>query len=79
LTARVHDGVHVYVFVSAKLSVCVASVVRVLKFVSVKLLFEEFLQFKLWFWGGHLWSEGYIIRTAGDVTIAKIEVYINRY
>jgi putative transposase len=79
LTARVHDGDHVHVFVSVKPSVCVASVVRVLKCVSAKLLFEEFLQLKLWLWGGHLWSEGYTVRTAGDVTSAKIEAYINRY
>jgi putative transposase len=59
LTARVPDGDHVHVFVSVRPSVSVASVVRVLKSVSAKLLFEEFLQFKLWLWGGHLWSEGY--------------------
>ena len=29
-------------------------------------------------WGGHLWSEGYAVRTAGVVTSAKIEEYINR-
>ena len=79
LTARVHDGDHVHVFVSAKPSVCVVSVVRVLKFVSAKLLFEEFLQLKFWLWGGHLWFEGYTICTAGDVASAKIEAYINRY
>jgi putative transposase len=79
LTCRVHDGDHVHVFVSVKSSVSVASVVRVLKCVSVKLLFAEFLQLKFWFWGGHLWSEGYAVRTAGDVTSAKIEDYINRY
>ena len=79
LTARVHDGDHVHVFVSVKPSVSVASVVRVLKCVSAKLLFEEFLQLKLRLWDGHLWSEGYAVRTAGDVTSAKIEEYINRY
>ena len=59
LTCRVHDGDHVHVFVSVKPSVFVASVVCVLKCVSAKLLFEEFLQLKLRLWGGHLWSEGY--------------------
>jgi REP element-mobilizing transposase RayT len=24
-------------------------------------------------WGGHLWSEGYAVRTAGVVTSAKID------
>ena len=75
---RVHDGNHVHLFASVPPSVCVASVVRVLKSVSAKLLFEEFVQLKLRLWGGHLWSEGYAVRTAGDVTSAKIEDYINR-
>jgi REP element-mobilizing transposase RayT len=42
------------------------------------MLFEEFAQIRLQFWGGHLWSEGYTVCTAGVVTIAKIEEYINR-
>ncbi|MBN1682461.1 transposase [Candidatus Bathyarchaeota archaeon] len=31
------------------------------------------------FWGSHLWSEDYAIRTAGMVTNAKIEKYINNF
>jgi putative transposase len=78
LTARVHLGDHVYVFVSAPIAICITEIVRVLKCNSAKLLFEEFLDLKLRFWGGHLWSEGYAVRTAGIVTSAKIEEYINR-
>ena len=52
--------------------------VRVLKCNSARLLFEEFSEIKLRLWGGHLWSEGYAVRTAGVVTSAKIEEYINR-
>jgi REP element-mobilizing transposase RayT len=33
---------------------------------------------KLQLWGGYLWSEGYAVRTAGVVTSAKIEQYINK-
>jgi len=39
-------------------------IVRVLKCNSARLLFEEFLELKLRLWGGHLWSEGYSVRTA---------------
>jgi putative transposase len=42
------------------------------------LLFEEFPQIKKQLWGGHLWSDGYAVRTAGVVTSEKIEQYINR-
>jgi len=78
LAARVHDGDHVHVFVSAPPKVSIPDLVRVLKCVSAQLLFEEFPEIKSQLWGGHLWSEGYAVRTAGDVTGAKIEEYINR-
>ena len=65
-------------FVSAPPKVSIPEMVRVLKCVSARLLFEEFPGIKKQLWGGHLWSEGYAVRTAGDVTGAKIEEYINR-
>ena len=52
--------------------------VSVFKCDSAKLLFEEFPELKLRLWGGHLWSEGYAVRTAGVVPSWKIEEYINR-
>ena len=79
LTARVHDGDHLHVFVSASPKVCIPEIVRLLKCNSAKVLFEEFPGLKLRLWGGHLWSEGYAVRTAGVVTSAKIEEYINRF
>jgi putative transposase len=78
LAARVHDGDHVHVFVSAPPKVCVSDMVCVLKCNSARILFLEFPELRLHLWGGHLWSEGYAVRTAGVVTSAKIEEYINR-
>ena len=78
LAVRVHHGDHVHLFVSVPPKVCIPKMVSVLKCVSAKVLFEEFPQIKLQLWGGHLWSEGYAVRTAGVVTSAKIEEYINR-
>jgi len=78
LTARVHNGDHVHLFVSAPPTVSIPEIARVFKCVSAKLLFEEFPEIKEKLWGGHLWSEGYAVRTAGVVTSAKIEEYINR-
>jgi putative transposase len=78
LAARVHDCDHVHVFVCAPPSVSISEMVCFFKCISVKVLFEEFVGFKLRLWGGHLWSEGYVVRAAGDVTGAKIEEYINR-
>ena len=56
LAAGVYDGGHVRVFVS------------VLPKVSIPGLMPEF---KKQLWGGHLWLEGYAVRTAGDVTGAE--------
>ena len=78
LTARVHGGDHVHVFVSAPPKVCIPVIVCVLKCNSAKMLFNEFPLIRKQLWGGHLWSEGYAVRTAGVVTSAKIEEYINR-
>ena len=78
LSARVHDGDHVHVFVSAPPKVSIPEMVRVFKCVSARVLFEEFSIIKLRLWGGHLWSDGYAVRTAGIVTSEKIEQYINR-
>ena len=78
LAARVHHGDHVHLFVSAPPKVCIPEMVRVFKCVSAQLLFREFPEIKEQLWGGHLWSEGYAVRTAGIVTSAKIEEYINK-
>ena len=78
LAARVHDSDHVHLFVSAPPKVCIPEMVRVFKCVSAQMLFNEFPKIKKQLWGGHVWSEGYAVRTAGVVTSAKIEEYINR-
>ena len=46
LAARVHDGDHVYLFVSAPPKVYAPEMVRVFKCVSAKLLFTEFPEIK---------------------------------
>jgi putative transposase len=58
--------------------VSIPDLIRVFKCISARVLFFEFPYLKKQFWGGHLWSEGYAVRTAGEVTGAKIEEYINR-
>jgi len=78
LAARVHEGDHVHVFVSALPKVAIPDLMCVFKCISAMVLFVEFPEIKRQLWGGHLWSEGYAVRTSGDVTGAKIEEYINR-
>jgi REP element-mobilizing transposase RayT len=66
------------VFVCTPPNVSIPQVVRVFKCVSVKVLFVEFVEIKSLLWGGYLWWEGYAVRTAIDVTGAKVEEYISR-
>ena len=47
LVARVHDGDHVHLFVSAQPKMSIPMLVSVLEFVSAKLLFQEFPELKL--------------------------------
>jgi putative transposase len=78
LAARVHDADNVHLFVSAPPKVSIPGLIGVFKCISAMVLFVEFPDIKRQLWGGHLWSEGYAVRTAGNVTGAKIEEYINR-
>jgi putative transposase len=52
LTARVHNGDHVHVFVSAKPKVSIPDIVAVLKSNSARLLLLEFSQIRVQLWGG---------------------------
>jgi putative transposase len=78
LAVRVHHGDHVNLFGSAPPKLCIPMLVRVLKCNSAESLFEEFPLLKERLWGGHLWSEGYAMRTAAVVPSWKIEEYIHR-
>ena len=64
LTARVHDGDHLHVFVSAQPTVCIPDMVRVLKCNSAKVLLLGFPLIRKQLWGGHLWSDGYALRSS---------------
>ena len=78
LVARVYYGDYVYVFVLACPKLCISGMVCVLKCNFARLLFEEFAEFRLRFWGGYLWFEGYVVRTLGVVAGVKIDEYINK-
>ena len=67
---------HVHVFVSAPPRWSPAELVKVLKSVSARQLFEEFPPLRERMWGGELWSDGYFVRATGDAVTADI---IQRY
>ena len=77
LAVKVYDGVHLHLFVSASSRISILEMVGVLKCVTAKVLFVEFPELTEQLWEGHLWSESYAVRAAGNVTSVKIEEYIN--
>jgi putative transposase len=68
---------HVHLFVSFPPAIAVADAVKVLKGVSARHLLQHFPALKKQR-GGHLWSPSYYVGTAGTLSAATIQRYIER-
>ena len=68
---------HIHIFVSAHPKNSPMEIVKKLKGISARLIFNKYPEFqKKEYWGNHLWSEGYYIGTAGVITSEAIQKYI---
>jgi len=68
---------HIHSFISAHPRNSPTDVVKKLKGISAKIVFENHPDFRREeYWGRHLWSAGYYVGTAGVVTAEAIEKYI---
>jgi putative transposase len=68
---------HIHLFISAHPKTSPLDIVRKVKGISSRLIFKKYPKFqKKEYWGGHLWSAGYYVGTAGVVTKEAIEKYI---
>ena len=68
---------HVHIFTSIPPKYSVGDMVRVLKSVSAKEIFQRHPEVKKELWGGEFWEDGYFVRTVGDkVTSEIIKKYI---
>jgi len=68
---------HVHIFISAHPKTSPMSIVKQLKGISARMIFKSHPDFKKSeYWGGHLWSKGYYIGTAGTVSKEAIQKYI---
>jgi len=71
------DHVHLIVDLTNKYSACQVS--RLLKGVSSRKLFKEFLWLrKKYFWGGHLWSPAYYFDSVGRTTYETMSNYVKK-
>ena len=74
-TMEVKDD-HVHLFLSAPPRYSPARVVQIIKSISAKVVFQEFLEVKKQLWGGEFWGDGYFVRSVGDKVTSEI---IRRY
>ena len=68
---------HIHLFISAPPFEAPTNIVKILKGVTAKRLFEKFPELReKEFWGGHIWSPSYYVGTAGHVSAETIKKYI---
>jgi putative transposase len=68
---------HVHILLSAKPKESVTNIVRKLKGITAKWLFEKYSEtMKECFWGGHVWSPNYYAGSIGVTTEAVVKKYI---
>jgi len=68
---------HLHIFLSAPPAIAPAEIVKTLKSITANTVFKIFPRLKRrYFWGSGLWSRGYYVGTAGNVSAETIKRYI---
>ena len=67
---------HVHLFVSAPPQIAPAEIVRIVKSITARKVFERFPGIKKILWGGNLWERGYFVMSSGTGTTDEM---IQRY
>ena len=67
---------HVHLFINSHPKHAPSDLVKVLKGITAKKVFEKFPNIKSQMWRGHLWNPSFYIGTCGDTTRDAIERYI---
>ena len=71
---------HIHILLSFPPRYSIAKVVGIIKGISSSKVFEEYPKIKEKLWGGHLWEQGYFVRTVGEqVTDGVIRRYIEKH
>lgn len=71
---------HVHILLSFPPRYSISRVVGIIKSISGSKIFDEFPKVKKKLWGGHLWEEGYFVRTVGEhMTDDVIRRYIEKH
>lgn len=67
---------HLHLFISAPPFIAPTDIVKILKGVTAKRLFQKFPKLREKLWKGSVWSPSYYVGTAGHVSEKTIEQYI---
>jgi putative transposase len=70
---------HVHRVLTAPPRYSPSQIVRIIKSISAKVVFREFSEVEEQLWGGELWSDGYFVRSVGDVGDKVTSEVIRRY
>lgn len=70
------NGDHIHCFVSAPPKISVSYIVKMLKGITGRKLFEQFPEIKTQLWKGELWNHSYYVESVGSVSEDAIRQYI---
>ena len=70
------EGDHVHCFVSAPPKLSITAIVKYLKGITGRKLFERFPEIREQLWKGELWNHSYYVETVGSVSEENIRRYI---
>lgn len=73
---EVGEGDHVHCFVSAPPKLSVTDIVKYLKGITGRKLFEKYPDIRKKLWKGELWNHSYYVETIGSVSEENIRRYI---
>jgi len=68
---------HIHLLVDCSPQHYIPDLIKALKGVSAKRLFQTFPELKSKLWGGHLWNPSYFVATVSENTEEQIKEYIN--
>lgn len=67
---------HIHLLVKLEPRQVLPDVVRTLKSLTARALFEEFSGIKQYLWNGSLWASGYCVNTVGGLDLEAVRHYI---
>ena len=73
---EVGEGDHIHCFVSAPPKLSVTDIIKYLKGITGRKIFEQFPEIREKLWKGQLWNHSYYVETIGSVSEENIRRYI---